>query len=83
MKLRYLSDIHLEFIKPKKLKKIMNKIKPNNDEIYVLAGDIGYPYSGNYLKFMDYINKSFKKTFVVAGNHEYYNNDKKSLVYNK
>jgi len=74
--MRYLSDIHLEFIKPNKLDKFMKQIKPNNDEICVLAGDIGYSYSNNYLKFMEYINKSFKKTFVIAGNHEYYKNDK-------
>ncbi len=48
----------------------LNQIK----NIYV--GDIGNPYSKNYDIFMNHINTSFKKTFVIAGNHEYYNNFK-------
>jgi predicted phosphohydrolase len=38
-----------------------------------LAGDIGNPYSSNYDIFMKFISKNFKKAFVIAGNHEYYN----------
>lgn len=76
MKLRYLSDIHLEFIQPEKLNNLIKNIVPKKDEICILAGDIGNPYQENYKKFMDFINDNFKKTFVIAGNHEYYNNDK-------
>jgi predicted phosphohydrolase len=42
----------------------------------VLAGDIGNPYEKNYDIFMNYINDNFSKTYVIAGNHEYYNNTK-------
>lgn len=73
MKIRYLSDLHLEFIKPHKLANFIKKIIPNNDEICILAGDIGNPYQPNYDTFMKFIDKSFKKTFVIPGNHEYYN----------
>ena len=72
MNIRYLSDLHLEFIKPNKLEKFINNIKPNLNEICILAGDIGKPNSENYNIFMNFINNSFKKTFIIAGNHEYY-----------
>ena len=75
MRVRYLSDIHLEFIKKEKFNSFISSIKPNIDEICILAGDIGNPYSENYNMFMKYISNSFKKTFVITGNHEYYNND--------
>jgi predicted phosphohydrolase len=75
MKLRYLSDLHLELIKPNKLdKKIISHITPGIDEICILAGDIGNPYKSNYDVFMKFISKNFKKTFVIPGNHEYYKN---------
>ena len=72
MNIRYLSDLHLEFIKPHKIQKFINNIKPNLNEICILAGDIGKPGSDNYNIFMNFINNSFKKTFIIAGNHEYY-----------
>lgn len=75
IRLRYLSDLHLEFIKPHKLEKFLTNIKiiPGLDETCILAGDIGVPYHPNYDGFMKFISKNFKKTFVIAGNHEYYN----------
>ena len=79
MKLRYFSDLHLEFIKPNKLKHFINKIPPGLDEICILAGDIGNPYKSQYDTFINFISKNFKKTFIIAGNHEYYN--KKKTLY--
>jgi predicted MPP superfamily phosphohydrolase len=78
MIIRYFSDIHLELLHMHKInvKSIIDKIKPNKEHICILAGDIGDPYSKNYNIFMNHINTSFKKTFVIAGNHEYYNNFK-------
>lgn len=76
MKLRYLSDIHLEFIKSNEFKNFIKKIPPGLDEICILAGDIGNPYQTNYDAFMEFISRNFKKTFVIAGNHEYYNESK-------
>lgn len=76
MKLRYFSDLHLEFIKPAKLQKFINKIPSGINEICILAGDIGNPYQENYDIFMKFISKNFKKTFVITGNHEYYNKRK-------
>jgi predicted phosphohydrolase len=74
--IRYLSDLHLEFIKPYNLLNTINKISSGVDEICILAGDIGNPYQSNYNIFMEFISKNFKKTFVISGNHEYYNKTK-------
>jgi predicted phosphohydrolase len=76
MKLRYFSDLHLEFIKPNKIEQFIKKIPPGIDEICLLAGDIGNPYQSSYDIFMTFISKNFKKTFVISGNHEYYNKTK-------
>lgn len=78
MRIRYFSDLHLEFINPNKLKYFIDKINPIDDEICILAGDIGNPYKSQYKTFMNYISNNFRKTFIIAGNHEYYN-DKNTL----
>lgn len=77
MILRYLSDIHLEFVKPHKLGRLLHKLgSGDRDEVCVLAGDIGNPFQENYTSFMDHMNSNFKHTFVIPGNHEYYQKDK-------
>ena len=76
MKLRYISDLHLEFITPNKIEQFIRKIPSGMEEICVLAGDVGNPYQSNYDTFMQFISKNFKKTFVISGNHEYYNKTK-------
>jgi len=73
LRLRYLSDLHLEFVKPNKIDKYIEKIPSGLDDICILAGDIGNPYHENYDIFMKFISANFKKTYVIAGNHEYYN----------
>ena len=76
IKIRYFSDLHLEFINPDKINSFIRNIPAGTDEICVLAGDICNPYQSNYNIFMEFISKHFKKTFVIAGNHEYYNKTK-------
>jgi predicted phosphodiesterase len=73
MKIRYLSDLHLEFINPTKINDFIKQIPPGPNEICILAGDIGNPYKPHYKQFMTFINNNFKKTFYITGNHEYYN----------
>lgn len=69
MLIQYISDIHIEFYNNyKKIPKIIP-----NAEILVLAGDIGYPFSSLYEEFLSDMNNKFKKVFLLAGNHEYYN----------
>jgi predicted phosphohydrolase len=71
--IRYFSDLHLEFIKENKIDQFIKNIPIGIDEICILAGDIGNPYQSNYDCFMKFISKNFIKTFVICGNHEYYN----------
>ncbi len=71
--IRYISDIHLEFQDHNNIDNLLDSILPDNKSICVLAGDIGNPYLPNYDIFMSYISNSFKHTFVITGNHEYYN----------
>ncbi len=48
MFIMYLSDIHLEILKPYDITKTINKITANFEQICVLAGDIRNPYSSTY-----------------------------------
>lgn len=75
MRIRYISDIHLEFIKPDRINNYLKNFKPlflPYNEVLVLAGDIGNPFQEHYHTFMQHISTNFKKTFYIAGNHEYY-----------
>jgi predicted MPP superfamily phosphohydrolase len=74
MKVQYLSDIHLELYNKFKMYSIVKKIKIAGD-ILILCGDIGNPFSYNYEYFINYIADKYKKIFIIAGNHEYYNNE--------
>jgi len=67
-KCHLLSDIHLEFLGT------LESLPPiPNDAPYLfLVGDIGYPASENYQKFLLAQSERFKGVFVVAGNHEFY-----------
>jgi predicted phosphodiesterase len=73
MKLKYISDIHLEFYTPEKAAEIIKQIRAEDEnEVLILAGDIGYPRHETYDKLMKHVAANFKKTLVIAGNHEYY-----------
>lgn len=80
MKIRLLSDIHLEVAKntTKLISELIPKTKPDDisDNVLVLAGDIGNPKSDIYKDFLRQISPYYGKIFVVTGNHEYYNNDR-------
>jgi len=78
MKIRYFSDLHLEFMKPNKIQNFLTNIPPGLDEICICAGDIGNPIhpNGHYDIFMNFMSKNFKKIFVISGNHEYYQKSK-------
>jgi predicted phosphodiesterase len=80
MKIRYMSDLHLEFLQSPLPAAYLQEIRPGPDEACILAGDIGDPYSANYLQLMRYMSANFKRTYVVAGNHEYYNNGRSVAV---
>lgn len=66
MKLRILSDIHLEFG--------YMDLRPGGD-ILVLAGDIGVVAKPSYLDLVEEWAKMFEAVIYVPGNHEYYKGD--------
>lgn len=68
VKLRYISDIHLEFLKT--FPRILNLDYQN--ESLCLLGDIGYAYSQIYHDFIKYTSDNWKNVFVIYGNHENY-----------
>lgn len=68
MRIQYISDIHLEFLSSLLKAK---RFSPKAD-ILCLAGDIGYPASPIYRQFLKSVSTDFKKVFLIAGNHEYY-----------
>lgn len=68
MKIQHISDIHLEFCSTKQL----DYLFPNFGDVLVLAGDIGYPCSEIYQKFIEKCSQLFKYVIIIFGNHEYY-----------
>jgi predicted phosphohydrolase len=65
-----ISDIHLE------KKKYENNIlmNPIKSKYLILAGDIGNPLKNNYKEYLKYCSYHYERTFLISGNHEYWNN---------
>ena len=66
-KIRYLSDLHLEFIKPNKIERFLRQIPSGTDEICILAGDIGNPYQPNFSGSKATFEVSSEGGFLVHG----------------
>lgn len=71
MKLKILSDIHLELY-PKNNKIVFDDT--DIDNILILAGDIGNPSKKIFYNFIEKCSKSFYLVIFVKGNHEIYGN---------
>ena len=69
------SDLHLEFLSGDEL-----PILERHADNLILAGDIGYPTRGSFVKFMNQVCVQFERVFYVPGNHEYYCGLPKSAV---
>ncbi|MCP4437549.1 MAG: hypothetical protein GY810_01235 [Aureispira sp.] len=75
MKLRILSDLHLEFGTLK-----ITALPDDKDTILVLAGDIGVGMSA--IPFIDEMCERFAHVIYVMGNHEFYRNYKSVILEN-
>ena len=73
MNVQYISDIHLELLNNEQINKVKINLKIKAD-ICILTGDIGNPFLPHYYYFLLFLSNKFKKIFIIAGNHEYYNN---------
>ena len=70
MKIKLLSDLHLEF----------GGMDPGEGDVLILAGDIvnvreivdGTPQGKFYIKFLEKCANAYNKVFMVLGNHEHY-----------
>ena len=75
MKLRLVSDIHLELSNhiSETIGQLSSQIITDNiEDVLILAGDIGDPFSESYKDFLARMSHHFNKIFIVSGNHEYY-----------
>lgn len=67
---QYISDVHLGERTSRHAKGVeLDCIAP----ILVVAGDLGNPLSDDYHSFLKRHAKKFEHVFIVAGNHDYYN----------
>ena len=73
MKLQYASDLHLEFKENSEL--LASTPLDVQADILILAGDITLLGKSKYYRnpFFDWCSEHFKETYIVPGNHEYYN----------
>lgn len=76
MLIQYVSDIHLEFYN-KPIQNFKNLFLSPCAPYLALCGDIAKPSDINYINFINWCSANWSKVFIIAGNHEYYNNDDK------
>lgn len=71
MKLRIMSDIHLEFSDF-----TIPDLPEDKDTVLILAGDIGLVHKKNlldlYIPFLTRASAQFLRTILIVGNHEHY-----------
>lgn len=74
MNIQIASDLHLDMYKNIREIKFKNILKPCAPYL-ALLGDIAQVNSKIYFEFLDWVSKQFQYTFIVLGNHEFYEQD--------
>ena len=85
MKFHVWSDLHTELTTINHVKKLCKMyFKKDLESSLILAGDIGKPNDKRYLYVLDWCSRRYKKIFIIAGNHEFYNSfDEHNQVLNQ
>jgi DNA repair exonuclease SbcCD nuclease subunit len=73
--MQVISDLHLEFYVTPRLRDFVTK---TTAKILCIAGDLGIPYLESYDSFLKECSEEYEKTFIITGNHEYYQHKNKS-----
>lgn len=72
LRVQLVSDVHME----SRNDNAMDNIVKVSADVLALCGDIGYPYQKSYFDILSWASRSYKWTFLITGNHEYYNKHK-------
>lgn len=80
--IQIVSDLHLEFSGVYDKMESQDRFPKPIAPILCLLGDIGYPHGEKgevYWKFVDKMVDRFKYVIIITGNHEYYQNEFRSV----
>jgi predicted phosphodiesterase len=88
MFLRYVSDLHLEYLKnftlnPKLIPLWKFNQEPNTQYNLALCGDIGTTNDKSLEDFLSLVSPYYDKIFYVPGNHEYFSSSEKKQTMNE
>lgn len=72
MKFLIFSDLHLEFLTQKEIEILFKQLEHKEVDICLVAGDISPVRFSEYKYFLDWLSRTFKQSFVILGNHEFY-----------
>jgi predicted phosphohydrolase len=82
MKLRIFSDLHIEFHNDGG-RSLCDSLEPHGEDAVLLAGDIGsvsFYECSVYRDFLHRLATKWPVAFLVAGNHEYYGQERKQTI---
>jgi len=77
MKIRLLSDLHLEFSQYR-FAHLWTPSEEDKEQTLILAGDIGKGMGGR--EFIEELCKHFRDVIRICGNHEFYDNDFDAVI---
>jgi predicted MPP superfamily phosphohydrolase len=67
----WLTDIHLDFVKPKGVEDLMRTVLGSDPHVVVITGDIGQ--ADSLTSYLQYIEESLERPiYFVLGNHDFY-----------